>query len=403
MIKLNYTGDKYFQGGTYMQLNLGAKIRELRHRDGRTQEAIAEALGVTSQAVSRWESGGSYPDMEIMPSIANYFGVTIDELFGYHNGRERKINEIIKKIDAFEIQTDGNDGWVDECLTILREGLAEFPNNERLMITLAETLWEAGWRRHKEWIYYDSEGFIQYSYDKQRKNEYWSETEKICKRLVDDAKDNTIFTRAIAILVPLYRTFGEYEKAVFYANKMPELCRCREFLLADGTDGKESAKYIGEFLLKSAKEFSEQLVFGLIANIHNYDSDMPIEKVKGAISIFYLICDDGNMGKYHGMLIKLYLYISRLQWERGYQDDAFVSLYEALKHAKALEKLFDGEEHTLTAPLVSFVKYSTGKPKEIAKYLPDDWPFWCNPSCCEVEREIKADPRWQEWVAKTQE
>ena len=403
MIKLNYTGDKYFQGGTYMQLNLGAKIRELRHRDGRTQEAIAEALGVTSQAVSRWESGGSYPDMEIMPSIANYFGVTIDELFGYHNGRERKINEIIKKIDAFEIQTDGNDGWVDECLSILREGLAEFPNNERLMITLAETLWEAGWRRHKEWIYYDSEGFIQYSYDKQRKNEYWSETEKICKRLVDDAKDNTIFTRAIAILVPLYRTFGEYEKAVFYANKMPELCRCREFLLADGTDGKESAKYIGEFLLKSAKEFSEQLVFGLIANIHNYDSDMPIEKVKGAISIFYLICDDGNMGKYHGMLIKLYLYISRLQWERGYQDDAFVSLYEALKHAKALEKLFDGEEHTLTAPLVSFVKYSTGKPKEIAKYLPDDWPFWCNPSCCEVEREIKADPRWQEWVAKTQE
>ena len=54
-----------------MQLNLGTKIRELRHRDGRTQEALAEALGVTSQAVSRWESGGSYPDMEIMPAIAN--------------------------------------------------------------------------------------------------------------------------------------------------------------------------------------------------------------------------------------------------------------------------------------------------------------------------------------------
>ena len=56
-----------------MQLNIGTKIKELRRRDGRTQEALAEALGVTNQAVSRWESGGSYPDMEIVPAIANYF------------------------------------------------------------------------------------------------------------------------------------------------------------------------------------------------------------------------------------------------------------------------------------------------------------------------------------------
>ena len=56
-----------------MQLNLGQKIRELRQRDGRTQETLAEAIGVTSQAVSRWEANGGYPDMEMIPSLFRRF------------------------------------------------------------------------------------------------------------------------------------------------------------------------------------------------------------------------------------------------------------------------------------------------------------------------------------------
>ena len=52
MVQCNHTGDKTF-GGAFMQLDLGQKIRELRRRDGHTQEALAEAVGVTPQAVSR--------------------------------------------------------------------------------------------------------------------------------------------------------------------------------------------------------------------------------------------------------------------------------------------------------------------------------------------------------------
>lgn len=385
-----------------MQIQLGDKIKSLRKRDGRKQEELANALGVTSQAVSRWETDGSYPDLELLPSIANYFGITIDELFGYQNDREKKINAIIEKVNSFDIKHDGNDGWVDECLAILREGIAEFPGNESLLITLAETLWEAGWRRNGDYIGYDADGFIQYCYDRNHKNEYWSEADKICNQLVENCKDNAVFVRAIAILVPLYRNYGEYEKGISYAFRMPDIQKSREYLLTEATDGKLNARYVGEFLLRTAREFSEQLIYGLIGDISNFDSDLPIEKVKGAISIFDLICEDGNFGEYHDFVWKLYLYLSRLQWERGYRDEAFESLDEALRHAKAFEALSDGEEHTLTATLVSFVKYNAGTSRDIAKRLPNEWPFWCNPDCSQAEKEIKSDPRWNEWVNRTQ-
>lgn len=386
-----------------MNLNIGNKIHELRKLKGVTQETLASALGITGQAISRWEAGGSYPDMEMIPAIANYFGISIDELFGYKSDREIKINAIFEKIDSYHIRSRGDDKWVDECLAIIREGLIEFPQNEKLLITLAETLSEAGWRRHREWVYYNDEGFMQHNYDVHRKNEYWSESIKISEKLVGTASDNAIVTRAIYLLVMLYRNLGENDKAVFYAERMPKIEHCREMMLAWAADCKQEAAYIGDLLLKMAKHFSHQLVYGLVNNVHHFESDMPIEKIKGAISLFDLLCDDGNYGEYNGDLIQLNLYLSRLQWERGYHDEAFASLDKALVHARALENLLDEEEHYFTASLVKFVKCTSGEPQRIAESLPQDWPMWMNPDYSQVEQEIKADPRWDKWVKKCME
>ena len=91
--------------------------------------------------------------------------------------------------------------------------------------------------------------------------------------------------------------------------------------------------------------------------------------------------------------------------ERGYHDEAFESLDKALFHARELERIIGKTEHRYTAPLVSFVA-DTLKPApegcaDVAGYLPDDWPFWCNPDFKQVEKEIKADPRWDAWVKRT--
>lgn len=77
-------------------INIGNKIRELRKKKGITQEALASVLSVSPQAISKWESGLTYPDMEMIPIIAGYFEVSMDILFDYDvREMKAKIQKII--------------------------------------------------------------------------------------------------------------------------------------------------------------------------------------------------------------------------------------------------------------------------------------------------------------------
>ena len=62
-------------------MEIGTQIKALRLRKGVTQETLAQKLGVTAQAVSKWERGTGAPDIGMLPEISAYFGTTIDELF----------------------------------------------------------------------------------------------------------------------------------------------------------------------------------------------------------------------------------------------------------------------------------------------------------------------------------
>ena len=77
-----------------MNLNFAENFRNLRKEKNITQEKIAEELGVSSQSVSRWELSICYPDIELLPAIANYFGVTVDKLLS---------NDMSSKKHDFEI------------------------------------------------------------------------------------------------------------------------------------------------------------------------------------------------------------------------------------------------------------------------------------------------------------
>ncbi len=64
-----------------MDLNLGKEIKRLRLQHSVTQEELAEHLGISFQAVSKWETGTTMPDIALLPKISSFFGVRIDELF----------------------------------------------------------------------------------------------------------------------------------------------------------------------------------------------------------------------------------------------------------------------------------------------------------------------------------
>lgn len=92
---------------------IARKIKMLRKNKSMTQEQLAEVLGVSSQAVSKWENGISVPDIELLPILARYFGITMDELFNYRidalNYKERFVRFMadngVLKFGEFQLQS----------------------------------------------------------------------------------------------------------------------------------------------------------------------------------------------------------------------------------------------------------------------------------------------------------
>ncbi len=75
-----------------MKIQIGQNIRSLRRKRQVSQEDLAETMGVTVQAISKWETGKANPDLMLLPKLAEYFGVSIDNLF-YINGEENILEE----------------------------------------------------------------------------------------------------------------------------------------------------------------------------------------------------------------------------------------------------------------------------------------------------------------------
>ncbi len=379
-----------------MQVQLGQKIREFRLRDNRTQTEIADALGVSPQAVSRWEMGATYPDMELLPAIANYFGTSIDGLFGFESDREKKIRDIV------EMSNKEQD--VEKRIPMLRAALLDFPGNEEIMYELAATLSEAGWKNLHERLDYDTDGYLVHDTGYHKDNFYWTESVRLFERLLETVTDPGIRNDAAYSLTLLYRNLGEYEKGLALADRMPPLRYSREILRADAVDGRAKCRMEGEALLELAKELANRAVYALMSKKSNYNTDFPVRLLRRVVDLIETMFDGGTMGAYHAVVTELLLYLSEHEWRCGMRDDAFATLDRALVHAKAYDALLEDEaEHPYTSPILTDVSVERWRwyPGKTAATLPDIYPVWLMPEYDDVLAEIKEDPRWEDWVERT--
>lgn len=109
------------------QLNISKCIIQKRKEKGITQEQLAEHIGVSKAAVSKWESGQSYPDILLLPELATFFNVSVDELLGYS---PQLTGEDIKKIYhkfAHDFATRPFGEVMDECDRTIKKYYSCFP------------------------------------------------------------------------------------------------------------------------------------------------------------------------------------------------------------------------------------------------------------------------------------
>ena len=188
-------------------IKLGEKIKALRKQKNISQEVFANYLGVSFQAVSKWENGNTMPDVTMIPAIASFFGVSTDELFDFN------LYEIEKNVEA--IVDEYSKYWDTDkhkCELILREGLKKYPGNDILLDCLTDILCELG--RNDEVI-------------------------KIGKSLVESTKHDDLRFDAYRSMAEAYKAKGEYELAKEAIEHIPEIYFSNLYVKAYLLEGEE--------------------------------------------------------------------------------------------------------------------------------------------------------------------
>ncbi len=118
-----------------MKILIGNNIKRLRREKELTQETLAEYLNVSVAAVSKWERNETYPDITLLFPLAQFFGVSLDELMGYDEKRmEDEVKQVMKEYERL-----GDERKFEERLAFITKAYLDYPNSD---IILYRYMWD---------------------------------------------------------------------------------------------------------------------------------------------------------------------------------------------------------------------------------------------------------------------